>query len=81
MRSEYKTSIVLKNSDREISVFLSKDESQKLLDQIYNVFSGEFSDNCIEVLNYDKDHDSVETILLKADEVLYVKSQEVVVSV
>jgi hypothetical protein len=81
VRSEYKTSIVLKNSDREISVFLSKDESQKLLDQIYNVFSGEFSDNCIEVLNYDKDHDSVETILLKADEVLYVKSQEVVVSV
>lgn len=81
MRSEYKTSIILKNSDREISVFLSKDESQKLLDQIYNVFSGEFSDNCIEVLNYDKDHDSVETILLKADEVLYVKSQEVVVSV
>jgi len=81
VRSEYKTSIVLKNSDREISVFLSKDESQKLLDQIYNVFSGEFSDNCIEVLNYDKDHDSVETILLKADEVLYVKSQEVLASV
>lgn len=81
MRSEYKTSIILKNSDREISVFLSKDDSQKLLDQIYNVFSGEFNDNCIEVLNYDKDHDSVETILLKADEVLYVKSQEVLASV
>lgn len=68
-----KISLVLRNS-QEISVHLSSNDASVLIDQIYCVFSGEFDDNCIEIVS--DTEIGRETILLKADEVLYVKSQE-----
>jgi hypothetical protein len=45
------------------------------MDQIYSVFSGEFDDNCIEIMSKDIDSGN-EVILLKADEVSYIRTQE-----
>jgi len=70
---KYKVSIVLK--DREIVIFLSERSARDLIDQIYDVFSGEFDDNCIEVIS--DEVGSRETLIVKADEVIYVKTQEV----
>lgn len=71
--SKNKIVIFLKNS-QEIHVYLSLANTNSLIDQIYNVFSGEFDDNCIEIVS---DNElGKETILLKADEILYVKTQE-----
>ena len=71
--SKNKIVIFLKNS-QEIHVYLSLSNTNSLIDQIYNVFSGEFDDNCIEIVS---DNElGKETILLKADEILYVKTQE-----
>jgi hypothetical protein len=68
-----KTIIFLKNS-QEIHIYLSLADTNSLIDQIYNVFSGEFDDNCVEIVS---DNElGRETILLKADEILYVKTQE-----
>ncbi|MCW4040571.1 MAG: hypothetical protein NWE83_07445 [Candidatus Bathyarchaeota archaeon] len=67
-----KISIALK--DREISVYLSPNEARDLLDQFYEVFSGELTDNCVEIRSHEE-HGLSETILVKADQVLYVKVQ------
>jgi hypothetical protein len=74
MLNKYKVIIYLKNS-QEIHLYLPLNEMNSLVDQIYNVFSGEFDDNCIEITNKDSDA-AKEIILLKADEVLYIRSQE-----
>ena len=71
---KYKVVIYLKNS-QEIHLYLPHNETNALVDQIYNVFSGEFDDNCIEITNKDNDT-AKEVILLKADEVLYIRTQE-----
>ncbi len=55
-------------------LFLKKDAATALVDQIYDVFSGELTDNCIEVIS-DTDIGR-EVILLRADEVMYIKTQE-----
>lgn len=68
-----KTIIFLKNS-QEIHIYLSLADTNSLIDQIYNVFSGEFDDNCVEIVS--DNEFGRETILLKADEILYVKTQE-----
>ena len=74
MSSKYKVIIYLKNS-QEIHLYLPLNETNAFVDQIYNVFSGEFDDNCIEITNKDSDT-AKEVILLKADEVLYIRTQE-----
>ena len=74
MPSKYKVIIYLKNS-QEIHLYLPLNETNALVDQIYNVFSGEFDDNCIEITNKDSDT-AKEVVLLKADEVLYIRTQE-----
>ena len=66
--------IYLKNS-QEIHLYLPLNETNALVDQIYNVFSGEFDDNCIEITTKDSDT-AKEVVLLKADEVLYIRTQE-----
>lgn len=71
---KYKVIIYLKNS-QEIHLYLPLNETNALVDQIYNVFSGEFDDNCIEITNKDSDT-AKEVVLLKADEVLYIRTQE-----
>ena len=71
---KYKVVIYLKNS-QEIHLYLPLNETNALVDQIYNVFSGEFDDNCIEITNKDSDT-AKEVVLLKADEVLYIRTQE-----
>lgn len=68
-----KITVFLKNS-QEIHVYLSLSATNALIDQIYSVFSGEFDDHCIEIVS---DNElGRETILLKSDEVIYVKTQE-----
>jgi hypothetical protein len=74
VNKKYKVVIYLKNS-QEIHLYLPLNETNALVDQIYNVFSGEFDDNCIEITNKDSDT-AKEVILLKADEVLYIRTQE-----
>jgi hypothetical protein len=74
MLNKYKVVIYLKNS-QEIHLYLPLNETNALVDQIYNVFSGEFDDNCIEITNKDSDT-AKEVVLLKADEVLYIRTQE-----
>ena len=74
MSNKNKIIIYLKNS-QEIHIHLSHHDTNHLIDQIYSLFSGEFDDNCVEVVS---DNDmGRETFLLKADEILYVKTQEV----
>jgi GTP-binding protein EngB required for normal cell division len=68
-----KVIIFLKNS-QEIHLYLSLVDTNSLIDQIYSVFSGEFDDNCIEIVS--NNELGRETILLKADEILYVRTQE-----
>lgn len=65
--------IFLKNS-QEIHAYLSSNDTNALIDQVYSVFSGEFDDNCIEIVS--NTELGKETILLKADEILYIKTQE-----
>jgi hypothetical protein len=67
--------IFLKNS-QEIHAYLSNNDTNSLIDQVYSVFSGEFDDNCIEIVS--NTELGKETILLKADEILYIKTQEAV---
>ena len=74
MSNKYKVIIYLKNF-QEIHLYLPLNETNALVDQIYNVFSGEFDDNCIEITNKDSET-AKEIILLKADEVLYIRTQE-----
>lgn len=67
-----KVTIHLKNS-QEIHAYLSINNTNALVDQVYSVFSGEFDDNCVEIVS---DNElGRETILLKADEILYLKTQ------
>lgn len=71
-KGKKKVVLFLKNS-QEIHVYLSAPDADSLIDQIYSVFSGEFDDNFVEIIS---DNDlGRETILLKADEILYVKTQ------
>jgi DNA primase large subunit len=70
--SKKKVTIHLKNS-QEIHAYLSINDTNSLVDQVYSVFSGEFDDNCVEIVS---DNElGRETILLKADEILYLKTQ------
>lgn len=64
--------IHLKNF-QTITIYLDKDRTIALIDQIYDVFSGELNDNCIEIIT-DTDLGK-EVVLLKADEVVYVRTQ------
>jgi hypothetical protein len=71
-KGKKKVYIVLKNS-QEIHVYLSSSDADALIDQIYSVFSGEFDDNFVEIIS--DNEIGRESILLKADEILYVKTQ------
>lgn len=77
MCSKNKIIISLKDG-HEIHIHLSNTDTNHLIDQIYSVFSGEFDDNCVEIITNDNEISGKETILIKADEILYVKTQEVI---
>lgn len=66
--------IIFLKSLQEIHIYLSTHDTNSLIDQVYSVFSGEFDDNCVEIVS--DNEFGRETILLKADEILYVKTQE-----
>ena len=44
------------------------------MDQIYSIFSGEFDDNCLEVVSTNEG--SKETLLIKADQIKFCRSQD-----
>ena len=71
---QFKVTITLKNL-KEILVYLDKQSAVNLVDQFYDLCSGQLDDNCFEVV-MPTDHGS-EYILIKADEILYVQSKEV----
>ena len=72
---KYRVRIHLKN-DKDITVFLDRDKALQLFDQIYEVFSGNLSDNSIEVISDTEFGNIKETILIRGNEVMYVTSQE-----
>jgi len=69
-----KVSITLKNQ-KDIVVYLDKRSSVNLVDQFYDLCSGQLDDNCFEIV-VPADNGN-EYILIKADEILYVQSKEV----
>jgi hypothetical protein len=74
--SEKKKILIFLKNSQEIHAYLSFSDANALIDQVYSVFSGEFDDNCIEIVS---DNElGRETILLKSDEILYIKTQEVI---
>ena len=72
--AKFKVTITLKNQ-KDILVYLDKQSAVNLVDQFYDLCSGQLDDNCFEVV-MPTDHGS-EYILIKADEILYVQSKEV----
>ena len=69
-----KVTITLKDH-RDIVVYLDKQSSVKLIDQFYDLCSGELEDNCFEVIA-NSDHGK-EFLVIKADEILYVQTKVV----
>jgi len=71
---KFKVTITLKNF-KEILVYLDKQGAVNLVDQFYDLCSGDLDDNCFEVVI--PSISGNEYILIKADEILYVQSKEV----
>ena len=71
---KFKVTITLKNF-KEILVYLDKQGAVNLVDQFYDLCSGDLDDNCFEVVILSISGN--EYILIKADEILYVQSKEV----
>jgi len=71
---KFKVIITLKNF-KEILVYLDKQGAVNLVDQFYDLCSGDLDDNCFEVVIPSANGN--EYILIKADEILYVQSKEV----
>jgi len=71
---KFKVTITLKNQ-KDILVYLDKQSAVNLVDQFYDLCSGQLDDNCFEIV-IPNDHGN-EYILIKADEILYVQSREV----
>jgi hypothetical protein len=69
-----KVTITLKDH-RNIVVYLDKQSSVNLIDQFYDLCSGELEDNCFEVI-VNSDHGK-EFVVIKADEILYVQTKVV----
>ena len=69
-----KVSITLKNQ-KDIVVYLDKQTSVNLVDQFYDLCSGQLDDNCFEIVS--PTDNGNEYILIKADEILYVQSKQV----
>lgn len=67
----FKVTITLKN-EKEITVFLDKKAAENLVDQFYDLCSGQLDDNCFEIVS--PCISGNEYILIKADEILYVQS-------
>ena len=72
--AKFKVTITLKNQ-KDILVYLDKQSAVNLVDQFYDLCSGQLDDNCFEVVV--PNHQGNEYILIKADEILYVQSKEV----
>ena len=70
----FKVSITLKNF-KEVTVFLDKRHAVSLIDQFYDLCSGQLTDNCFEIMI--KNDSENEYILIKADEILSIQSKEV----
>ena len=51
---------------------VSKETAQKILDQFYDVVSGELNDNCLEVETFDQIGQK-ETVLIRASEILFIQ--------
>lgn len=70
---DQKITICLEGS-REVIVFLTYLSARELMDQIYSIFSGEFDDNCLEVVSTNEG--SKETLLIRADQIKFCRSQD-----
>jgi hypothetical protein len=70
----FKVTITLKN-EKEIMVYLDKKYAENLVDQFYDLCSGQLDDNCFEIVSPSESGN--EYILIKADEILYVQSKEI----
>ena len=71
--AKFKVTITLKNQ-KDILVYLDKQSAVNLVDQFYDLCSGQLDDNCFEVVI--RNDNGNEYILIKAAEILYVQSKE-----
>lgn len=68
-----KSSIKLRNQ-QDIVVFLNKEETMLMLNQFYDLCSGELTDNCFEINSPSDASRLNDCILIKADEILSIQS-------
>jgi hypothetical protein len=74
-KNHSRVSIALKDS-KEMHIYLTSDEASKLLDQMYSIWSGELSDNCLEITG-EYEEGCSQTILVRADHIVYCVSRGV----
>lgn len=58
-----------------INVIVEEEKANVLLDQFYDIVAGEITDNCFEIVSKNE-LDVTETILVRASEIIYIKSAD-----
>ena len=71
-----KSAIKLRNQ-QDIVVYLDKEETMTMLNQFYDLCSGELTDNCFEISSPSDVSRVNDGILIKADEILSIQSATV----
>jgi hypothetical protein len=71
-----KSSIKLRNQ-KDIVVYLDKENTMLMLNQFYDLCSGELTDNCFEISIPTEASRVNDCILIKADEILSVQSESI----
>lgn len=70
---QHKVSIGLKFNSLPVTVYVDSKTKDSLLDQYYDLCSGEFDDDFIEINTSDP---CKETTVLRASDIMYIQSQE-----
>lgn len=55
----------------ELHVYMTKDKKDDTLSQFYDICSGVYDDNCLEIIGDD------ESLMIKADTITYINTKEV----
>lgn len=65
----FRLAIGLANKN-EMHVYMSKEKKDETLSQFYDICSGEYDDNCLEIISEE------ESIMIKADQIMYINTKE-----
>lgn len=55
----------------ELHVYMSKDKKDETLSQYYDICSGAYDDNCLEIMG------DGESLMIKADTIVYINTKEI----